>query len=173
MTYDINVIKEVEESLDARSMYRLYKEERYMHRKVMNTMSDKLIKYPVRTIHGFEVELYFIRNKDLEEARLDRRFGEPKERRKVMGRPFLFCRNCPVRTKCSADIHCPERDEYIAKRNAPKHIEDERYYLNGNPRKHLILCQYSRYKGGLHKGECQKELCAFYSQGNCELSLYK
>lgn len=108
---------------------------------------------------------------DLEELKHDERFRkkEPQKRREVRGRPFGFCKDCEHVNDCSADTPCEKRD---ARKNLAEIGKDERFWKNGVPKKHLILCKYAKYMYAHKKtaGQCQKEKCSFYDRGKCYLN---
>ena len=172
MKYDYYEIKYLEEENGAIWIYRLQKEQQYLYLKLNKRRPEKIFTIPITMQNGKRHDVKFVKISDLEELKCDERLrkSEPQKRRKVRGRPFDFCKDCEHVNDCSADTPCAKRDE---RKKLNEVGQDERFWNNGTPKKHLILCKYAKYMYAHKKtaGQCQKEKCSFYDSGKCYLNL--
>ena len=175
MRIDREQIKVLERENDCTALCTVREDKMYTYIKIKKRYMDKVVYFPVTFKNGGSVQVAFIPNAFLAEMK-DLRFSEePKpKKRGWVGRPFAFCAKCAHKADCSADIPCDKRDKALASRTIAK-MGDVRFWDNGKPKKHLILCRYVKYLYAhkVPKGTCQKELCKFYQDGACYLSLDK
>lgn len=172
MKFDDYEIKYLEKENNAISLFHLQKEQQYLYVKISKRYPEKIFTIPITMQNGKQHNVKFIKNSDLEKLKQDDRLRkkEPQPQRGVRGRPFGFCKDCKHIQDCTLAIPCEKRD----KRNKLKQIgTDERFWKNGTPKKHLILCKYAKYMYAHKKtaGQCQKEKCCFYDSGKCFLNL--
>lgn len=171
MKLNKDIISEIEEKEGAILLTRLQKEKQYMYVKARARIPDKIFYVDIPLKNGSVHSVAFIRKADLTPLERDERFGKtPKAHRKFRGRPFKFCAGCVYERTCTPEIECGNRKAY---EDTHKEVQDDRYWKNGVPKKHMILCQYAKYRYA-HKrtaGQCQEEKCRFYKSGKCELGL--
>lgn len=172
MKLDYYEIKYLEEENNAILLSRLQKEQQYLYVKISKRYPEKIFTIPITMQNGNRRNIKFVKLSDLEKVKRDERLknAEPQKRRKVRGRPFDFCKDCEHLNDCSADTPCIKRDE---RKKLEEIGQDERFWNNGTPKKHLILCKYAKYMYAHKKtaGQCQKEKCSFYDSGKCYLNL--
>lgn len=174
MKRDFEAIRAIEEEKGIISLPTILKQKQYLYRKVYREIPEKIFILDVPGCKDNSIKVKFITKEDFDWIVIRKNAKKPT--RGYKGRPFLFCKNCDKKDCCTLDTPCEERVEYSKKIHEKSlHKGDSRFWKSGNPKKSLILCESSRYI--LHnkstKGECQKEKCSFYENGNCILSLYK
>lgn len=172
MKYDKEIISRLEKEYTAIWLPRLQKENQYLYVKLSKRYREKIFTIPITMKNGNIRDIKFVKLSDLEELKRDERLRkeEPRKKRKILGRTFNFCKDCEHINDCSFDMPCAKRDE---RKKLHELAKDERFWNNGTPKKHLILCKYAKYMYA-HKrtaGQCQKEKCSFYDSGKCFLDL--
>lgn len=175
MKLDYTSIETIEKENRVTFLYTIKTRTPYIYIKIKKEIPEDIMYFTVKTARGKDHVAPFIRNTDLEFIKNSKKKSQ-KRKRGFMGRPFSFCKDCPVKDFCSEEFPCEKREE---KRKilefAQKVKDDDRFWKNGVPKKHLVLCKYARYMYA-HKrtaGKCQKEKCRFYVGGECELNLDK
>lgn len=177
MKIDREQINAIQQREGCTALCTLRQEKMYTYMKIKKRYMEQVVYYPVTLKGGKVFQVAFIPNSVLD-SMPDFRFSTaPKSpKRGWVGRPFAFCNDCEHKLNCDISVDCPKRNEALAKRH-DKCTADDRFWANGNPKKHLVLCQYSKYLYAhkISKGVCQKELCRFYDaqEGKCLLFLDK
>lgn len=175
MKLDYTSIEEVERNEKVTLLYRVKTSTPYIYAKIKRVTPDSIIYFVVKTARGKDHIAPFIRNEDLQFL-FDKKKKEVKRKRGFIGRPFSFCEGCWAKDSCSESLPCAFRDKKREIKEAAKKVEgDDRFWKNGVPKKHLVLCKYAKYMYAHKKtaGQCQKEKCRFYVEGKCELNLDK
>lgn len=175
MKLDYTTIEELEKEEDVTLLYTVKKDTPYIYTKIRKNIPDSVIYFTVKTARGRDHVAPFIRNMDLNSLKLEKKKSLARKR-SFMGRPYSFCKDCWAKDFCSPEFPCEKRDEKIRNRQFVKSVEgDDRFWKNGVPKKHMVLCKYAKYMYAHKKtaGQCQKEKCRFYENGNCLLSLDK
>lgn len=175
MKLDYETIRQVESSEDAIFLYTIKKETPYVYSKIKKNLFDRIVYFTVKTSRGRDHVAPFIRREDLELLEKAKK-KQTKRKRSFMGRPYSFCEDCWAKDFCSPELSCEKRDERIRSREFIKSVGgDDRFWKNGVPKKHMILCKYAKYMYAHKKtaGQCQKEKCRFYESGVCALGLDK
>lgn len=158
-------VQEVEKNTDSVSLNNIKRNFPYIYIKIKNHYVDRIFSAP---IGDKKVLIQFIKNSDLldilEQGDLRRNLNK-KKTRGILGRPYVFCKDCDKKEFCTMDIPCEKRDQAIEEKKKKKSIaEDKRFFKSGRPRKKFILCEYFKTRK-----ESSCVYCSFYENGRCTL----
>lgn len=176
MKLNYDTVRNIEDSNNVTLLYSVRVKTPYIYTKIRRSIPDCIIYFTVKTARGKDHVAPFIRNEDLDFMSNKAKKKAPKKKRAFMGRPYSFCKDCWAKDFCSEEYFCKKRDEKVKNKEFIKSIDgDDRFWKNGVPKKHLILCKYAKYRYAHKKtaGKCQKERCRFYADGSCHIGLDK
>lgn len=175
MKRNFDAIRKIEEEQGLISIPTILKLNQYLYKKVRASIPDKIFTLEVDGCVDKKLPIQFIMKKDFDIISAPRCKKE-RIKRGCMGRPYIFCKDCEHKDTCSFDIPCESRNAYVKDRAIREELgKDDRFWKNGKPKTHFILCKYAKYiyAHGTVKGECQKEKCAFWTGKDCTINLYK
>lgn len=174
MKLDYSYIDLMEKENGVVLLSRIKEKDPYYYYKVKKLRPDLVLYLEVKTARGKSHFSPFIRIDDLEMLKSKKK--KEKVSRAFIGRPYSFCKDCPSKSFCSEKILCEKRNEKLKEKESAKtRNKDSRFWKKGSPKKHLILCKFSKYIYAHKKqaGICQKEKCQFYNKGKCDLGIDK